>query len=70
LLRLAEDRTGWQAQGVREYNTLKYEVFGRARLPPSRDLVKKLRFTRRFALPIPGHPVASSKWDPRRNRRI
>jgi hypothetical protein len=46
---------------VREFNTLKFEVFGRARLPPSRDLVKKPRLTRRFALPISGHPVPQGK---------
>ncbi len=45
-----------RCKGVREFETLEPTVFGRARLPPSRALVRRIRLSRTFALPIPGHP--------------
>jgi len=43
-------------EGVREFQTLESTVFGRARLLPSHALVPRIRLSRSFALPIPGHP--------------
>ncbi len=42
-------------EGVREFDILESKVIGRARLLPSQVLVPKIRLSRSFALPIPGH---------------
>ncbi len=42
-------------EGVREFETLKSVIFGRARLQSSRALVPRTWLSRSFALPIPGH---------------
>jgi len=51
-----DGKTPKRIEGVREFETLKSTVFGRARLLPSRALMPRNRLSRSFALPIPGHP--------------